>query len=142
MPARARLALPATFSIYRSSAYRSRLACCLAAATFSLSCLAVGARAQFADDPAQDRRELDRLQADFVKEQEQTRQAMLDRIDDLIANIGKQREMGGSERASLIKKWKVEKERFAKSGELSANADLTELALEYGLRVSKHYGPL
>ncbi|MEX2317117.1 MAG: hypothetical protein WD669_08195 [Pirellulales bacterium] len=107
-----------------------------------LIALAAESPAQSPSKREQDLKQLARLQSEFLKDQQQARAAAGAQFDTLVNEMSKKPNIGGSERASLVRKWTDEKERFLKYEELQPHADLADLAIEYGFRVSDQYRPL
>jgi hypothetical protein len=108
----------------------------------ALFVLAIRVSAQTLGDRELERKQLDRLESQFLKEQKLARDAAAARFDALIAAVSRNPNLSGSERVSNSKIWAEEKELFVKYEQLSPRADLAELGLEYGLRVNAEYRPL
>jgi hypothetical protein len=111
-----------------------------AASLVLVSCACAAAQPPTAHE--QNLKQLAKLESEFLKDQQAAKQTAAKRFDALLAEITKNPNIAGSERASLIRRWTDEKERFLKYDELRPDADLAELAIQYGFQVSDQYRPL
>jgi hypothetical protein len=100
------------------------------------------APAQNRNEADRESSELNRLKSQFVEEKQKARDAASAKFDALIKSVAQRTKLKPSERVSLAKKWTDEKGRFLKDEEISPEADLAGIGLQYGLKVSEKYGPL
>lgn len=100
------------------------------------------APAQPPKDLKQLQKELEKLQADFLKDKEKAKNDVGKKLDGLIVSVKKKPGLTGAERSSLVDKWAEEKDRFLKSDEISEQTDHPKIWLDYGMVIQKKYKPV
>jgi hypothetical protein len=85
---------------------------------------------------------LERLKTRFVEERERARTIIVRKFDAMIVDLKNAKGIREEERLGRVKKWQEEKEAFTATDELPLQADLVELGLAYGIKVSEAYAPV
>ena len=78
----------------------------------------------------------------FGQDKAKLKADVLTQFDKISARLMRQPGLSAAAKQSLKAKWAGEKRAFAERDELSADSDLIELALVYGVKVSNAYAPI
>ena len=107
------------------------------------ACVLVCALACLAPPPGQSRDdEFDAAVKKFAADKAALQADAVRKLDAACARAMAKASTSASARQSLKVKWDKEKQDFLNSDQLPAGADFADLALDYGLKVSKAYKPL